>query len=110
VITPTIDGPGQFSVNGQRTDTTSGAPNTVRLVISSDVKPSDSMAVIFNKAQGGIQSLQINTYLTDPSDSVTVSVQFSRLADGTNHLATETINGASKQLAISVQNSNYQHM
>jgi len=87
-----------------------GVPNQVRLLLSNYAKPSNSMTVIFKKAQGGIQSIQINSYLSDPRDAVTVSIQFARLPDGTNHVATETINGVSKQLTISVRNSNYQHM
>jgi hypothetical protein len=55
-------------------------------------------------------AVQINTYLTDPSDVVTVSAQFAQLPDGTNHVASANIDGVSKQLTISEQNSNYQRM
>jgi hypothetical protein len=54
--------------------------------------------------------LQISSYLSDPKDAVTIGVQFSKLPDGTNHVATSNIDGVSKQLTVAVQNSNYQKM
>jgi hypothetical protein len=87
-----------------------GAPGEYRLVISNYVKQGDSLTLVMNKAQKALVSLSISTYLSDPSDAVKVNVQFSRLPGGPNHVATETIDGVSKKLTISVQNSNYQHM
>lgn len=88
----------------------SGAPGVVNLVISNYVKQGDKMTLGINKAAGGLQSLSIASYLSDPSDAVTVNVQFAKIPDGPNHPATETINGASKQMTIVVQNSNYKHL
>jgi hypothetical protein len=68
------------------------------------------MTLIMNKEQKALISLSISTYLSDPSDAVTVNVQFARLPGGPNHVASETINGTSKHLTIEVQNSNYQRM
>jgi hypothetical protein len=62
-----------------------------------------------NKAQKAAVSLSLSTYLNDPSDAVKVNVQFAKLPNGPNHVASETIDGVSKQLTITVQNSNYQH-
>ena len=87
-----------------------GAPGEFKMVISNYIKQGDNMTLVIDKAQMGIKSLSIATYLSDPKDAVTVSVQFSRLPGGPNHVSTQTINGVSKQLTIAVQNSNYQHM
>ena len=87
-----------------------GAPGEYRLVISNYVKQGDNMTLVMNKAQKALVSLSISTYLSDPSDAVNVNVQFAKIPGGPNHVATETINGVSKQLTIEVQNSNYQHM
>jgi hypothetical protein len=86
------------------------APGEFRLVISNYVKQGDNMTLVIDKAQMGLLSISISTYLSDPSDAVNVSVQFSRVPGGPNHVSTETINGVSKQLTIAVQNSNYRHM
>jgi hypothetical protein len=87
-----------------------GAPGEYRLVITNYVKQGDNMTLVMNKAQKAIASLSISTYLSDPSDAVKVNVQFARIPGGPNHVATETIDGVSKKLTISIQNSNYQHM
>jgi hypothetical protein len=50
-------------------------------------------------------SVQVNTYLNDPKDAVTISAQSAPLPDGTNHVAATTINGVSQQLTMSDQNS-----
>jgi hypothetical protein len=41
---------------------------------------------------------------------VKIGVQFSKLTDGTNHVAAMTVEGVSKQLKVDVQNSNYNKM
>jgi len=86
----------------------SGAAGTVSLVIKSYLKPNDSVTLVFNQQQKGLQSIQVASYLTDPSDAVTVAVQFAKLPDGTNHVATVQVNGVSKQLGVQIQNSAYQ--
>jgi hypothetical protein len=87
-----------------------GAPGLVNLVISNYVKQGDKMTLVVNKAAGGLQSLSIATYLSDPSDAVNVNVQFATIPGGPNHPATVTINGVSKQLTIVNQNGNYRKL
>jgi hypothetical protein len=81
---------------------------TVSLVIKNYVKPGDSMTMTISEQTHSPASVQVNSYLSDPKDAVTISAQFAQLADGTNHVATTTINGVSKELTINEQNSNYQ--
>jgi hypothetical protein len=78
------------------------------LIIKSYLKPNDSVTLVFNQQQKAIQSLQVASYLTDPSDAVTIAVQFAKLPDGTNHVATNQVKGVSKQLGVLIQNSAYQ--
>jgi hypothetical protein len=85
-----------------------GAAGTVSLIIKSYLKPNDSVTLVFNQQQKAIQSIQVASYLTDPSDAVTIAVQFAKLPDGTNHVATVQVNGVSKQLGVQIQNSTYQ--
>jgi hypothetical protein len=87
-----------------------GADGTVNLVIKSYLKPNDSVTLAFNQQQRALQSIKVASYLTDPSDAVTVAVQFAKLPDGTNHVATVQVNGVSKQLSVVVQNSAYQRI
>lgn len=85
-----------------------GAAGAVSLVIKNYLKPGDSETLVFNSQNKAIESLQVSTYLTDPSDAVTLAVQFARLPSGVNHVASVQINGVSKQMTVAIQNSNYQ--
>lgn len=87
-----------------------GAEGHYRLVISNYIKQGDTMTIVFDKAQKGIVSLSIASYLNDPKDAVNATVQFEAIAGGPNHVSAVTINGVSKQLTIAIANSNYQHV
>jgi hypothetical protein len=81
---------------------------TIGLVIKNYVKPGDQVTFTISEQTKSPVSVQINSYLDDPKDAVTINAQFAQLPDGTNHVATTTINGVSKHLTVSDQNSNYQ--
>jgi hypothetical protein len=87
-----------------------GAPGEVKMVIKNYVKPNDQVTLVFNQQAKAIQSVQIQSYLSDPKDAVTIAQQFSQLPDGTNHVSTSQINGVSKELTVTSQNSNYQKL
>ncbi|HEX8814044.1 MAG TPA: hypothetical protein VF753_00940 [Terriglobales bacterium] len=81
------------------------------LVFVNYVKQGDKMTFTIDKAQKGITGITVNSYLgTDPKDAVNVNVQFASIPGGPNHIASEAIEGVSKQLNIAVENSNYQKM
>jgi hypothetical protein len=81
---------------------------TVSLVIKNYVKQGDSMTMTISEQTLSPVSVQVNSYLNDPKDAVTISAQFAQLPDGTNHVATTSIDGVSKELTVNEQNSNYQ--
>lgn len=83
---------------------------TVSLVIKNYMKPGDSVTFTISEQTHSPVSVQVNSYLNDPKDAVTISAQFAQLPDGTNHVATTTIDGVSKHLTIDEQNSNYQKL
>ena len=85
-----------------------GGEAMVTLNIKNYIKPNDLVTLVFNKQTKAIQSIRVASYLDDPKDAVTIAAQFAKLPDGTNHVTGTQINGASKQLAVVTQNSNYQ--
>ena len=87
-----------------------GAPGEVKIVIKNYLKPSDQVTLIFNQHAKVIQSLQIQSYLDDPKDAVTIAAQYSQLPDGTNHVSTMRINGVTKNLLVTMHNQDYQKM
>jgi len=68
----------------------------------------DSLTLVFNRQQKALLSVQVASYLTDPSDAVRIAVQYDKLPDGTNHVASNQVTGVSKQLGVMIQNSSYQ--
>ncbi len=87
-----------------------GIPGKVQLMFANYVKPNDSVSLVFNQAERSIQSLRISSYLDSPNDAVTISVQYSKLPDGTNHVSSMLVNGVSKQLTVATQTLDYQKM
>jgi len=87
-----------------------GSPNEIQLIIHNYLKPGDSMALVFDKTQKELLRIQIASYMDDPKDAMNLTVAFSRLPDGTNHVSNLVIDGVSKQLNIAIQNANYQHV
>ena len=85
-------------------------PNAVKLVIKNYLKQGDSMTLIFDKAQKELLQVQIASYMDDPKDAMNLTVQFSKLPNGPNHVSSMVIDGVSKQLNVATQNSNYQHL
>jgi hypothetical protein len=84
-----------------------GDESQVTLTIKNYIKPNDSLTLVFNKQQKAIQSIRVATYLDDPKDAVTIAAQFAKLPNGINHVSGTQIDGASKQLKVVTQNSNY---
>ena len=80
----------------------------VSLVITSLLKPNDSVTLTFNRQEKAVQSLQIASYLNDPNDAVKINVQFAKIPNGPNHASNILVNGVSKQLTVNIANSNYQ--
>jgi len=100
----------QLYEQGNVTLGSGGAPGEVRIVITNYVKQGDSVTIIYGQAQHAIQSLQISSYLSDPSDAVKISTQYAQIPNGPNHAYDVLVNGVSKQLTVEMQNSNYQKM
>ena len=82
--------------------------STVALVIKNYVKQGDSITFTIDPQSKRLQNVRVQSYVDDPKDAVTVSAEFAQLPDGTNHVASTLIDGASKQLTVNEVNSNYQ--
>src|SRR5439155_6063237 len=60
------------------------AGGSVNLVFANYAQPGDQMTLSFNTATRKVTSVNVNTYMDDPKDRVTLAVQMASLADGTN--------------------------
>jgi hypothetical protein len=82
----------------------------VNLVFKDYALAGDQMTLTFDSAAKKITSLNINTYLGEEKDAVTLQVQMASLPDGTNYTQQSVLNATAKQLVVTTTNSNYQKL
>jgi hypothetical protein len=80
----------------------------VALVFKNYAQPGDQMTLTFNTASKKISSVNVNTYMDNPKDVVTLTVQMASLPDGTNYVQQSLLDATAKQLQVTTTNSNYQ--
>lgn len=85
-------------------------PSEVKLVIRNYYKSGDTTTLRFDKSQKQLQAISIASWMDKPGDAMNLTVAFGRLPDGTNHVASTTIEGVSKQLTINTTNSDYRKL
>jgi len=83
---------------------------TAALVFKNYAQPGDQMTLSFSTATKKISTLNVNTYMDDPKDVVTLAVQISSLPDGTNYAQQTVLDAAAKKLQVTTTNSNYQRL
>jgi len=83
---------------------------TVALIFKNYAQSGDQMTLTFDKATRKVDTLNVNTYMDDPKDIVTLAVQMSSLPDGTNHVQQTVLNATAKKLQVTTTNSNYQRL
>jgi hypothetical protein len=70
-------------------------------------KQGDKLSLAFDTAAKKIRSYNVNTYLDDPKEVVTLNNQFADLTDGTNYLQQTVLDAKSKQIQIKTTNADY---
>jgi hypothetical protein len=86
-------------------------PGKIQLQFRDYAKPGDALTFNFDSATKALQSISVNSYLDDPKDDVvTLAVVFQSLPDGTNYVASTTLNAAAKQVVVKTTNTNYQKL
>jgi hypothetical protein len=79
----------------------------VQLVFKNYAQPGDQMTIAFDSAAKKVQSLNVNTYMGEAKDVVTLAVQFGSLPDGTNYAQQTILNATAKQIQVTTTNSQY---
>lgn len=82
----------------------------VNLIFKDYAQPGDQMTLTFDTAAKKITTLNINTYMGEEKDAVTLQVQMASLPDGTNYVQQSVLNATAKQLVVTTTNSNYQKL
>jgi hypothetical protein len=79
-----------------------------KIVFTDYAQPGDRMTISFNSADKKISALNVNTYMDNPQDVVTLAVNFASLPDSTNYVQQSILNATAKKLVVTTTNSNYQ--
>ena len=80
---------------------------TADLAFNDYAKPGDKMTIGFDTNSKKISTINVNTYLDEPKDAVTLGVQMASLPDGTNYTQQSVLNATAKQIQVTTTNSNY---
>ena len=97
----------QAAVQAHNVSLVPGGGGVVQLVFKNYAQPGDQMTCSFDTAAKKIQSLNVNTYLGQAKDVVTLAVQFASLPDGTNYAQQTVLDATAKQLQVTTTNSQY---
>jgi hypothetical protein len=79
----------------------------VQAVFKNYAKQGDTMTIGFDPTTRKITSINVNTYMDEPKDAVTLAVQMASLPDGANYAQQSVLNATAKQLQVTTTNSNY---
>ncbi len=82
----------------------------VRIVCRNYRLPGDSLALTIDVPSNRLTSLDVSTYLNQPSSPVTLNGRFGALNDGTTYPANLTLGLQAQQLTVTVTNSGYRPM
>jgi len=91
---------GNFSLNP--------VPGAVNLIFTNYAQSGDRMTLTFDTAAKKVVSLNVNTYMGEAKDTVTLQVQMASLPDGTNYAQQTVLDATAKKLQVTTSNSNYQ--
>lgn len=95
-----------FQAHNVSLNSTMGS-GAAQLVFKNYAQPGDQMTIAFDTATKKIQTLNVNTYLSDPKDAITLAVRFASLPDGTNYASQTVLNAPSKEIQVTTTNGNY---
>ena len=81
---------------------------TLGILFKNYTQSGDQITLSFDTATKKVSSLNVNTYLDDPKDVVTLMVKMANLPDGTNYVQQTVLDATAKKLHVTTTNSNYQ--
>ena len=81
--------------------------SSVDIVFKNYAKPGDQMTIAFDPSTHKMSTINVNTYMDEPKDVVTLAVQMGSLNDGTNYAQQTVLNATAKQIQVTTTNSNY---
>jgi len=85
-------------------------PGAIQLQFRDYFKSGDALTFTADAAAKTIRRVQVDTWLNDAADKVSLTVDFQTLPDATNYAASKTLNVAAKEIVVKIVSSNYQKL
>jgi hypothetical protein len=82
-------------------------PGKVRLEFKDYVVPGDQFTIDLNAAANSIGAVNVNTYLEEPEDVVSLAVRFAALPDATSYPAETTLDAKAQNIRVVILNSGH---
>jgi len=79
----------------------------IDLIFTNYEQPGDSLTLNFDTNARRITSVNVNSYMGEAKDAVTLQVQMASLPDGTNYAQQTVLDVTAKKLQVTTTNSNY---
>ncbi len=93
--------------SGKASLSPNASSGVAQIIFKDYALPGDQMTLSFDTAAKKISTVNVNTYLDNPKDVVTLAVQFASLPDGTNYVQQTVLNATAKNLVVTTTNSDY---
>jgi hypothetical protein len=85
-------------------------PGTMNFIFTDYAQAGDKMTISFDTAAKKIILVDVNTYLDEEKDAVTLHVQMGSIPGGPNYAQRTVLSAAAKKLVVTTTNSNYQKL
>lgn len=104
--------PQQMEANFQAGNASLGpaGAGALQLRFTNYVKPGDSLVLTFDTAAKALTQINVNTYMNDQSDPVTLQVNFQTLPGGPHYVAQTALNAPAKGVQVQTTSSNFQRI
>lgn len=84
-----------------------GEGGRARLEFTNYLKKGDSLAIDLDGAANRLTALDVASYLEEPGDAVTLTVNFGVLNDGTSYAQQTTLDAKAKQIRVVIENAGH---
>lgn len=83
------------------------AAQTVKLTVSNYLEKGDALSLVLNPATNALVHANINSWLNDPSATVTLAVQFQTLPNGVTFPSRKVLTATAKGVVVTITSSNF---
>ena len=83
------------------------AAQQTAIVFRNYAQSGDQLTFFLDTATRKISAIKVDTYMDDPKDKVTLTIEMASLPDGTNYVQRTLLDATAKKLQVTTTNANY---